>query len=141
MPVALADALKAIEYLRSRPESTGKVGVVGFCWGGTMAGQIAASGADLQAAVVFYGTAPPAEKVAAIRAPLLLHYAGLDERVNATVPAFEAALQKAGKPYTLHMYEGAQHAFHNDTSQARYDPAAAKLAWSRTLEFFSRTLR
>jgi carboxymethylenebutenolidase len=139
--VALADALKTIEYLRSRPDSTGKIGVVGFCWGGTLVGLIAASGADVQAAVVFYGSAPPPDSVTAIRAPLLLHYAGLDERVNASVPPFEAALKGAGKPYTLHRYEGAQHAFHNDTSQARYHPEAARLAWSRTLEFFERTLR
>lgn len=139
--VALADALKTIEYLRGRPDSTGKIGVVGFCWGGTLVGLIAASGADVQAAVVFYGSAPPPDSVTAIRAPLLLHYAGLDDRVNASVPPFEAALKGAGKPYTLHRYEGAQHAFHNDTSQARYHPEAARLAWSRTLEFFERTLR
>jgi len=141
VPVALADALKAIDYVRGRPDTTEKTGAVGFCWGGTLVGQLAATGADLQAAVVFYGVAPPLDKVPAIRAPLLLHYAGLDERVNATVPAFEAALQRAGKSYTLYRYEGAQHAFHNDTSQARYNPEAATLAWSRTLEFFGGTLR
>ncbi len=139
--VALADALKAIDYLRSRPDATGRVGVVGFCWGGGMVGQIAASGADVQAAVVFYGVAPPLDKVPAIKAPLLLHYAGLDERVNATVPPFEAALKAARKTYTLHMYDGVNHAFHNDTGGARYDAAAARLAWSRTIEFFDRTLR
>jgi carboxymethylenebutenolidase len=140
-PVALADALKSVDHLRSRPDATGKVGVVGFCWGGSMVGQIAASGADVQAAVVFYGSAPPVEKVAAIKAPLLLHYAGLDERVNATVPAFEEALKRAGTRYTLHMYEGVNHAFHNDTGQARYNAEAAKLAWGRTIEFFDRTLK
>ncbi len=140
-PVALADALEAIDYLRSRPDATGKVGVVGFCWGGSLVGRIAASGANLQAAVIFYGTAPPLDQVPAIRAPLLLHYAGLDERVNATVPAFEAALKRAGKTYTLHVYEGVNHAFHDDTTAARYDAAAARLAWSRTIEFFDRTLR
>lgn len=140
-PVALADLLASIDHLKSRPDATGKVGVVGFCWGGGMVGLIAASGADVQGAVVFYGVAPPLEGVPAIRAPLLLHYAGLDERVNATVPGFEAALQKAGKPYTLHRYEGANHAFHNDTAGARYDAAAARLAWSRTIDFFGRTLR
>lgn len=138
---ALADALKSMDYLRSRPDATGKVGVVGFCWGGGMVGQIAASGADVQAAVVFYGVAPQLDQVPAIRAPLLLHYAGIDDRVNATVPPFEAALKAAGKTYTLHMYDGANHAFHNDTAGARYDAAAAKLAWSRTIEFFERTLR
>jgi carboxymethylenebutenolidase len=140
-PVALADALKSIDYLRSRPDASGRVGVVGFCWGGGMVGRIAASGADVQAGVVFYGVAPSLDQVAAIKAPLLLHYAGVDERVNATVPPFEAALKAAGKPYTLHMYDGVQHAFHNDTAGARYDAAAARLAWSRTVEFFDRTLR
>jgi carboxymethylenebutenolidase len=90
--------------------------------------------------VVFYGQAPAAETVAAIKAPLLLNYAGLDERINAGVPAFEAALKESGKTYTLYMYEGVQHAFHNDTSAARYDEAAAKLAWQRTVEFFRANL-
>ena len=139
--VALADALKSIDYLRSRPDATGKVGVVGFCWGGGMVGRIAASGADVQAGVVFYGVAPPLDQVPAIRAPLLLHYAGLDERVNATVPPLEAALKRAGKTYALHVYEGVNHAFHNDTGGARYDATAAGLAWSRTIGFFDRTLR
>jgi len=140
-PVALADALKSIDYLRGRPDATRKVGVVGFCWGGGMVGRVAASGADVQAGVVFYGVAPALDQVPAIKGSLLLHYAGVDERVNATVPPFEAALKAAGKPYTVHMCEGAQHAFHNDTAGARYDAAAARLAWSRTIEFFDRTLR
>jgi carboxymethylenebutenolidase len=140
-PVALADALKSSEYLRGRPDTNGKVGIVGFCWGGDMVGQVAAAGAEIQAAVVFYGVAPPIDKVPVIKAPLLLHYAGIDERVNATVPRFEAALKDAGKPYTLHMYEGVNHAFHNDTAGARYNAEAARLAWSRTIEFFNRTLR
>ena len=141
VPVALADALTSTDYLRARPDTNGKVGVVGFCWGGSMVGQVAAAGAEIQAAVVFYGSAPPIDKVPAIKAPLLLHYAGIDERVNATVPRFEAALKAAGKAYTLHMYEGVNHAFHNDTSSARYNAEAARLAWSRTIEFFNRTLR
>jgi carboxymethylenebutenolidase len=140
-PVALADALKAVDYLRGRPDATGKVEVVGFCWGGGMVGQIAASGADVNAGVVFYGRAPQVDKVPAIRAPLLLHYAGVDEGVNATVGPFEAALKNAGKTYTLHMYDGVQHAFHNDTSAARYNADAAKLAWTRTIEFFDKTLK
>jgi carboxymethylenebutenolidase len=140
-PVALADALKSIDYLRGRPDATGRVGVVGFCWGGGMVGRIAASGGDVRAGVVFYGVAPPLDGVPAIRAPLLLHYAGQDDRVNATVPPFEAALKAAGKVYTLHVYDGVQHAFHNDTAGARYDAAAANLAWSRTIEFLGRTLR
>ena len=106
-----------------------------------MVGQIVASGADVHAGVVFYGVAPAIDKVPAIKASLLLHYAGLDERVNATVPPFEAALKAAGKTYTLHLYDGVNHAFHNDTGGARYDAAAARLAWSRTIEFFDRTLR
>jgi carboxymethylenebutenolidase len=140
-PVALADALKSIDYLRGRPDASGKVGVVGFCWGGGIVGQIAASGADINAAVVFYGAAPPVDRVPAIRAPLLLHYAGNDGFVNPTVPPFEAALRAGGKTYTLHMYEGVQHGFHNDTGGARYDAAAAKVAWTRTIEFFDKTLR
>jgi carboxymethylenebutenolidase len=140
-PFALADALKSIDYLRGRPDASGKIGVVGFCWGGGLVNQIAASGADINAAVVFYGPAPALDKVPAIRAPLLLHYAGNDGFVNPTVPPFEAALKAGGKTYTLYMYEGAQHAFHNDTAGARYDAAAAKLAWTRTIEFFDRTLR
>jgi carboxymethylenebutenolidase len=140
-PVTLADALKSVDYLRGRPDAAGRVGVVGFCWGGGLVGQIAASGADVDAAVVFYGPAPALDKVPAIRAPLLLHYAGNDGFVNPTVPPFEAALKAAGKTYTLHMYEGAQHAFNNDTAGARYDAAAAKLAWTRTIEFYDKTLR
>lgn len=141
LPVALADALKSTAYLRGRPDTNGKVGIVGFCWGGGMVGQVAAAGDDVRGAVVFYGVAPPIEKVPAIKAPLLLHYAGIDERVNATVPRFETALKEAGKTYTLHMYEGVNHAFHNDTAGARYNAEAARLAWSRTIEFFDRTLR
>jgi carboxymethylenebutenolidase len=141
LPVALADALRSIDYLRGRPDATGKVGLVGFCWGGGLVNRVAASGADVQAVVAFYGVAPPLDQVPAIRAPLLLHYAGLDERVNATAAPFEAALKAAGKPYTAHVYEGVNHAFHNDTGGARYDRAAATLAWSRTLEFFAHTLR
>jgi len=139
--VALADALQSIDYLRRRPDATGKVGVVGFCWGGGMVNQIAAAGADVQALVVFYGVAPPLDKVPAIKGPLLLHYAGLDDRVNATVPAYEGALKAAGKPYTPYMYEGVNHAFHNDTAGPRYDAAAARLAWTRTVEFFDKNLR
>jgi carboxymethylenebutenolidase len=141
IPVALADALKSTAYLRGRPDTNGKVGIVGFCWGGGMVGQIAAAGDDVQAAVVFYGVAPPLDKVPAIKAPLLLHYAGIDDRVNATVPPFEAALKAAGKTYTLHVYEGVNHAFHNDTAGARYNADAARLAWTRTIDFFNRTLR
>ena len=140
-PASLADALASVDYLRARPDATGKVGVVGFCWGGGIANEIAASGANIGAAVVFYGATPALDKVPAIRAPLLLHYAGNDGFVNPTVPAFEAALKANGKTYTMYTYEGTQHAFHNDTAGPRYDSAAAKLAWARTIEFLDRTLR
>lgn len=140
-PVALADALKSVDYLDSRPDGTGKIGIVGFCWGSGIVGEVAASGADVEAVVIFYGVAPPLDKVPAIRAPLLLHYAGNDGFVNPTVPPFEAALKAAGKTYTIYTYEGAQHAFHNDTNAARYNAAAAQLAWARTMEFFEKTLR
>jgi carboxymethylenebutenolidase len=136
----VADAKAAVEWLKARPDSNGKVGIVGFCWGGGVVGRVATAVPDLAAGVVFYGRVPPLDAVPNIKAPLLLHYAGLDERINADVPAFEAALKAAGKPYTLHMYQGANHAFHNDTSQARYDPAAAKLAWERTVAFFKQQL-
>jgi carboxymethylenebutenolidase len=136
----VADAKAAVEWLKARPDSNGKVGIVGFCWGGGVVGRVATAVPDLAAGVVFYGRVPPLDAVPNIKAPLLLHYAGLDERINADVPAFEAALKAAGKPYTLHMYQGANHAFNNDTSQARYDPAAAKLAWERTVAFFKQQL-
>lgn len=136
----VADAAGAIAFLRAREDSNGKVGIVGFCWGGGVVGRVATAQPDLDAGVVFYGIQPPAEQVAAIRAPLLLHYAGQDERINAGIPAFEEALKSAGKTYTLHIYEGTQHAFNNDTSEARYDPDAAALAWDRTMAFFAEQL-
>lgn len=136
----VANAEAAIAYLRQRPDGNGKVGMVGFCWGGGVVNRTAAAGADLDAAVVFYGPVPPLDAVPKIKAPLLLHYAGLDERINAGLPGYEEALKKAGKRYTLHRYEGVNHAFHNDTSAARYDEAAAKLAWQRTLDFFQQHL-
>ncbi|HEY8566613.1 MAG TPA: dienelactone hydrolase family protein [Beijerinckiaceae bacterium] len=137
---ALASSQAAIAYLKGRPDGTGKAGAIGFCWGGAAVNALAVSGAEFEAGVAYYGRQPPAEKVAAIRAPLLLHYAGLDQPVNAGVPAYEAALKAAGKPYELHLYEGANHAFNNDTNAARYDKAAADLAWRRTMDFFARHL-
>ena len=125
----------AVTWLAARPDSNGKVGCVGFCWGGGMANQLAVHSAALAAAVAFYGLVPKAEDVPQIRARLLLHYAGLDERINAGIPGYEAALKGAAKRYELHRYEGVNHAFHNDTAGARYDKAAAQLAWSRTLTF------
>ena len=136
----VSDAEAAIAWLRARPDSNGKVGIVGFCWGGGVVGRVAAAVPNLDAGVVFYGQAPAIETVANIQAPLLLNYAGQDERINAGVPAFEEALKAGGKTYTLYMYEGVQHAFHNDTSAARYNVAAAKLAWERTIDFFKAEL-
>jgi len=136
----MEDWAAAAAYLKSRPECTGKVGVVGFCYGGGVANNLAVRMPDLAAAVPFYGMQPSAEDVAKIKAPLLIHYAGLDNRVNAGWPAFEAALKANHITYTPYIYEGANHGFHNDTTP-RYDKAAAELAWSRTLEFFNKTLR
>jgi len=136
----MEDWAAAAAYLKSLPECTGKVGVVGFCYGGGVANNLAVRMPDLAAAVPFYGMQPSAEDVAKIKAPLLIHYAGLDNRVNAGWPAFEAALKANHITYTPYIYEGANHGFHNDTTP-RYDKAAAELAWSRTLEFFNKTLR
>ena len=131
----------AVPYLAGHPLSTGKVGAVGFCWGGGMANRLAAAGTALAASVAYYGAQPPADQVPKVTAPLLLHYAGLDERINAGISAFEAALKANDKPYELHMYEGVNHAFNNDTSPTRYDKAAADLAWGRTVDFLKRHLK
>ena len=136
----IQNALAAVDFLKGNDATTGKVGVVGFCWGGALANQIAVNSAEVDAVVPFYGRQPASGDVARIRAPLLLHYAGLDERINAGIPEYERALKEAGVNYTIYMYEGANHAFHNDTSEARYDPAAARLAWSRTIDFFKQHL-
>ncbi|HEU0222544.1 MAG TPA: dienelactone hydrolase family protein [Paracoccaceae bacterium] len=130
-----ADLVATAAFLRGHELGNGKVGCIGFCWGGGMAGALAVADPELDAAVVFYGSQPRADRVPRIRARLLLHYAGLDERINAGIPDFEAALKEAGTDYQLHMYEGVNHAFHNDTSQARYDAEAASLAWERTIAF------
>ncbi len=132
--------VKAVDYLKTRPDSTGKVGCVGFCWGGAMSNQLAIHAPDLKAAVPFYGRQPDAADVPKIKAAVQLHYGGLDERVNAGIPAYEEALKKAGVPYELYVYEGAQHAFNNDTAPTRYNEAAAKLAWDRTLKFLKAKL-
>jgi carboxymethylenebutenolidase len=134
------NAVAAARYLRGADGGNGKSGSVGFCWGGGLSLQTAVADPDLGAAVSYYGAQPVAETVAAIKAPLLLHYAGLDDRVNAGIPVFEAALKAAGKTYEIHVYPGVNHAFNNDTSAARYDKAAADLAWSRTVDFLKKHL-
>ena len=128
--------LKGLAYLRHTDGGNGKVGCMGFCWGGAMAGQLAVNDPNLQASVAYYGTQPDAADVPNIKASLLLHYGGLDERVNAGIPAYEEALKANGVDYQLYVYEGANHAFNNDTSPTRYDEQAAKLAWGRTVSFF-----
>jgi carboxymethylenebutenolidase len=135
------DFVAAAGWLKARPDSTRKLGAVGFCFGGGMVNQLAVRlGADLNAGVAFYGRQPGADDVPKISAPLLLHYAGNDQGVNAGIAAYEAALKANKKAYALYMYEGKQHGFHNDTTP-RYDEAAARLAWARTLEFFNKQLR
>jgi len=135
------DFVAAARWLKARKDSTGKMGAVGFCFGGGMVNQLAVMlGADLKAGVPFYGRQAAAEDVPKISAPLLLQYAGNDQGVNAGIANYEAALKANNKVYTVHMYEGTQHGFHNDTTP-RYDEAAAKLAWTRTLDFFNKYLR
>jgi len=135
-----ADFLAAVEVLRKLPGTNGKVGVVGFCYGGGMANYLATHVADLGAAVAFYGAQPSAEDAARIKASLLLHYAGKDERITSGWPAFESELQQAKVQYQGFVYPGVEHGFNNDTTP-RYDAAAAKLAWLRTVAFFDKHLR
>lgn len=135
-----ANAVATVTYLKGRPDGTGKVGTVGFCWGGGLANRTAVNAPDLAACVAYYGMQPDAADAAKIHAALLLHYAGLDERTNAGIPAFRAALEKSGKDFQIYVYEGANHAFNNDTSTARYDKKAADLAWGRTVAFLNKYL-
>ncbi|MFX0195162.1 MAG: dienelactone hydrolase family protein [Candidatus Hodarchaeota archaeon] len=137
----LQNYLAAVRYLKMHSASTGKVGCIGFCWGGGMANQLAVNSPDLLAVVPFYGAQPASEDVSKIKASLLLHYAGLDERINKGIPAFEAALKKASVDYKIYMYEGAKHAFLNDTRADRYKKEAAQLAWQRTISFLKEKLK
>ncbi|PSH65890.1 dienelactone hydrolase family protein [Phyllobacterium sophorae] len=137
---AIAEGVATIEYLRNDKATNGKVGVVGFCWGGGLVNDLAVNAPDLGAGVAYYGRQAKADDVAKIKAPLLLQYAGLDTRINAGIDAYKKALEENGKTFEIHVYEGANHAFNNDTSEARYDKKAADLAWSRTVEFFKKNL-
>ena len=134
------DLLAAVPFLKSRPECNGRIGAVGFCYGGGIVNLMAVRFPDLAAAVSFYGVQPSAADTAKIKAPLLIHYAGLDERIDAGWPAWQKALDANHVRYAMHMYAGVNHGFHNDTTP-RYDEAAATLAWSRTIAFFDRHLK
>jgi len=137
---ALVALVSAVEFLKKNPESTGKVGAVGFCFGGGMVNRLAVASPDLDAGVAYYGPQPPAALVPNIKASLLLHYAGNDAGINAGIPAYEAALKASNKTFTLYVYPDVQHAFNNDTGAARYNKEAADLAWGRTLAFFKENL-
>ena len=130
----------AVKYLKTHPRSTGKVGCTGFCWGGAMTNNVAVNAPDLDAAVPYYGRQPATEDVAKIKAPIMAHYAGNDPGINAGIEAFEAELKKQNKEYQIFMYEGANHAFNNDSNPERYNAEAAKLAWGRTVSFFKAKL-
>jgi len=140
-PATVQNFAAAVQYLKTHPLSTGKVGCTGFCWGGAMTNQVAVNAPDLVAAVPYYGSQPVVEEVPKIKAALLLHYAGQDERINKGIPAFEEALKKANVEYKIYVYEGAQHAFNNDTNESRYHKEAAQLAWQRTIAFLKQKLQ
>ncbi len=137
---SLQNFIRVFDYLNTRKDVTGKYGCVGFCWGGAMANSLAVEVPSLKAAVAFYGRQPDTAKVPNIKAAVQLHYAGLDERVNAGAAAYEAALKANNINYELYMYDGVNHAFHNDTAPTRYNEAAAKLAWQRSMDFFKKYL-
>lgn len=136
----IANYQAAVNFLKDHPRTTGKVGSVGFCWGGRVSGLLAVHSDNLDAAVIYYGKSPDSELVKHINCPLLMHYGANDDNINATVPAFQAALDAAGKDYTVHMYEGAGHAFNNDTRKDRYHPGAAAESWPRTVSFLRHAL-
>lgn len=136
----LQNYLKGLDYLRNRKDGNGKVGCVGFCWGGGMANKLAVNDPKLNAAVAYYGAQPATADVAKIKASVMLHYGGLDERINAGIPAYEQALKDNKIDYKLYIYEGVNHAFNNNTSPTRYNETAAKLAWQRTIELFKQKL-
>jgi carboxymethylenebutenolidase len=136
----LQNYLKAFDYLRGRTDGNGKVGCVGFCWGGGMANKLAVNDPTLLAAVAYYGAQPNADEVSKIKASIMLHYGGLDERINAGIPTYEQALKQNHINYQLFIYEGVNHAFNNNTSPTRYNEAAAKLAWQRTVKLFKNKL-
>lgn len=136
----IANGVAAATFVKNHFESTQKVGVMGFCWGGGMVNQVAVHSPDVMAAVPFYGQLPEPADVPKIKAKMMLQYAGMDERINAGLPGFEAAAKAANVKYTLHVYDGAQHAFHNDTAGDRYNEKAATLAWSRSIAFLKETM-
>jgi carboxymethylenebutenolidase len=138
---SLQNFIKVFDYLPARKDYNGKAGCVGFCWGGGIANQLAINVSSLKCAVAFYGRQPEAIDVPKIKAAVQLHYGGLDERINAGIATYEDALKKANTRYELYVYEGVNHAFHNDTAPTRYNEAAARLAWKRTLDFFEKYLR
>lgn len=137
---AAANAQASLKFLTELDRTNGKVGAVGFCWGGGLVNRFATRSTDLKAGVAYYGAQAPVEDVPGIRAALMLHYAGLDERINAGIGAYREALEANGKTFEIHIYEGVNHAFNNDTSDARYDKAASDLAWRRTVDFLRKNV-
>lgn len=138
---SLQNFIKVFDFLKARKDANGNYGCVGFCWGGAMANSLAVNVPSLKAAVAFYGRPPELADVPKIKAAVQLHYAGLDERINAGMTAYEEALKKAGITYEQYLYDGVNHAFHNDTAPTRYNEQAAKLAWQRTIDFFGKYLK
>ncbi|MGA0305040.1 MAG: dienelactone hydrolase family protein [bacterium] len=141
MGVTQQDYLSSVSFAKNHSDSSGRVGCVGFCWGGGMANQLAVHSTDLSCSVSFYGSQASAEDVPKMKIPLMLHYAGLDERINKGIPEFINALTVNAAPFTMHMYPGVNHAFHNDTNGARFDQDSANLAWQRTVAFWNHYLK